>query len=123
MFRLPHRPGLSLSVVLSLLAGCSLGTGPIRATWEYVELTKDDGGHVKEVGDKHAFRSGGDEMYEIKGKSLEVVTVTSAKAKFRLSGSDSTERKEVELQPGNSQDLWLDRFGVRLRLQKIGPID
>ena len=122
MFRLPKPVGLLLPVLLTLLAGCSGDSGPLRAAWEYVELTKDDAGHVKEVGDKHILRSGGDEMYEIKGKTLEVVTVNSVKAKFRLSGGDAAEKKEIEIQPGNGQDLWLGAFGVRLRVEKIGPI-
>ena len=113
---------LLLMVLLTLLAGCSPDSRPLRATWEYTELKRDKNGHVKEIGDKHTLRSGGDEMYEIQGKRLEVVTVTSAKAKFRLSDGDSADKKEVELQPGSTQELWLGAFGVRLRVEKIGPI-
>lgn len=114
---------VSLFVPLLLLAGCSGDSGPARATWEYVELVKDEKGEVKEVGDKHRLKSGGDEMYEIKskGKTVDVVTVTSAKAKFRLHG-ETAEKVEVELQAGQSKDLWLDGFGVRLRVETIGPI-
>ena len=115
------KPISLLLVLLTLLAGCS-PSGPLRATWDYTELTKDENGNIREIGDKHILRSGGDEMYEIKGKTLEVVTVTSAKAKFRLSDGESADKKEEELQPGNTQDLWLDSFGVRLRVEKIGPI-
>ena len=122
MFRSPRSVGLLLPLLLPWLAGCSPDAGPLRATWDYVELAKDESGLIKEVGAKHVLRSGGDEMYEIKGHKLEVITVTAAKAKFRLSGSDPAVKKETELQPGQSEDLWLDTFGVRLRVEKIGPI-
>jgi len=111
-----------LLVLLTLLAGCASNSGPLRATWDYTELTKDNAGKITETGPKRSFRSGGDEMYEIKGKTLEVVTVTSAKAMFRLSSSDTAEKKEVEIQPDNSHDLWMNEFVVRLRVEKIGPI-
>ncbi|MBS0204324.1 MAG: hypothetical protein JSS49_15580 [Planctomycetes bacterium] len=121
MLHIPERVSVML-VLLSLTIGCSSDAGPVRATWEYTELAKDDNGHVKEIGDMHTFRSGGDEMYQIQGKTLEVVTVTSATAKFRLSSGDSADKKEAAIQPGNSQDLWLATFGVRVRVAKIGPI-
>jgi len=107
-------------VLLTSLCGCSTDSGPVRATWSYVELTKEQGG-IKETGDKHSLRSGGDEMYEIHGKRLEVVTVTSKKARFRLS-VDSADKKEAELQSGSSEDLWLGTFGVRIHVEKIGPL-
>lgn len=117
---------ITFSVLLSILpvlAGCSRHAGPVRATWDYIELSRDENGRIKEIGDRHVFRSGGDEMYQIKGNTLDVITVTSAKAKFRLSGSDSAFKPEdVELEPGGRQDLWLGTFGVRLRVEKIGPI-
>jgi hypothetical protein len=109
-------------VLLTFSAGCSHDSSPVRATWNYVELTKDDDGEVKEVGDKHTLRSGGDEMVEFQGKRLEVVTVTSAKAKFRFSGGDSSDPQEAELQPGDRRDLWLGSSGVRLRVEKIDPL-
>jgi len=110
-----------VSSLLMLLAGCS-DSAPVKATWEYVQLTKESNGDVKEVGGKHTLRSGGDEMFEIHGKKLDVLTVTSTKAKFRLRTDDFKETKEAELPPGSSQDLWLDDFGVRVRVEKIGPI-
>lgn len=113
---------LTALVVLTFSAGCLHDTGPIRATWDYVELTKGENGEVKEVGDKHTLRSGGDEMVEFQGYRLEVVTVTSAKAKFRFSSIDSSDKPETELQPGQSQDLWLGPSGVRLRVDQIGPL-
>lgn len=122
MFRSQRLNNPFLVVLLTLVSGCFSATGPVRATWEYVELTKDKNGHVQEIGSKHVLRSGGDESYPLKGSTLDVVTVTSAKAKFRLTSSDSPEKKEADLQPGDSQDLWLESFGVRLRLEKIGPI-
>lgn len=121
MVQIPKVVSLLL-VLLTSLAGCSSHSGPLRATWEYTELVKDNSGKITETGPKRSFRSGGDEMYEIKGKTLEVVTVTSAKTLFRLSSGDTAEKKEVEIQPDNSHDLWLGEFGLRLRVEKIGPI-
>jgi hypothetical protein len=111
-----------LLVLLASIPGCWLDSGPLRATWSYVELTKSDNGEVKETGDKHTLRSGGDEMYEIRENRLEVVTVTSAKAKFRLSSRDVEDRREVELKPGGAQEVWLGRFGVRLHVETIGTM-
>lgn len=121
MFRIPGVVSFLL-VLLTSLAGCSSNSGALRATWECTELVKDNAGKITETGPKRSFRSGGDEMYEIKGRTLEVVTVTSAKARFRLSSGDTAEKKEVEIQPDNTRDLWLDEFGLRLRVEKIGPI-
>ena len=85
-------------------------------------LAKDDAGNVTEVGDKHSLKSGGDEMFEIGGKVLDVVTVDSAKARFRLNDKDTGVKKEVELQAGRSEDLWIDSFGLRLKVEKIAPL-
>lgn len=109
-------------LIVAIFAGCSSDTGPLRATWNYVELTKDDNGEIKEVGDKHTLRSGGDEMVEIQGMRLEVVSVTSAHAKSRLTSGETRGGLEVELQPGASLDHWFGSFGVRLRVEKIGPL-
>lgn len=118
MFQVSRSLLLSLFVVV---AGCA-PTPPVRATWEYVELTKNESGQVQEIGDRHTLRSGGDEMYKVNGRALEVVTVNSSKAKFRLRGGESAVNEEAELQPGNSHDLWSGTVGVRLRVEKIGPI-
>jgi len=112
-----------LLVLLSLLTGCSINAGPVKATWQYSELVKDEDGLIKEVGSRRVLTSGGDEMYEIQGKSLEVITVTSAKARFRFSSGNPKMTEEAELQPGSSTDLWLDSIGVRLRVDKIGSIN
>lgn len=111
-----------LLVLATLVAGCSSDSGPLRAKWNYAELTKDDSGEVKESGDKHSFQSGGDEMYPIRENRLEVVTVTSTKATFRSRGHNPAESQEAELHAGECKDLWLGPFGIRLRLEAIGPI-
>jgi len=107
---------------LVVATGCAPAP-PLRATWEYIELTTDEDGNVREVGDKHTLRSGGNEAFSIQGKTLDVVSVNSTMAKFQLSGSDPGVKPEVELKPGNSQDLWSSSVGVRLRVEKIAPID
>jgi hypothetical protein len=92
--------------------------------WEYVEILKDEKGQVIETGNKHPQQAAGGEFIGIKEKTLEVVEVGPAKAKFRLSNDKTGGKQEAEVVPGSSQDLWLESSpsGIRIRVEGISPV-
>jgi hypothetical protein len=125
MRQTPHLVATALVITLAV-AGCSRQRPQaprFQLKFVCLELLKDDQGTVKETGNRgasDAFPAGGQRV-SINNTTVEVTHVDAAKATFRV--ANPPESREVQVAPGEPQDVWLggSSSGIRVTVELIRP--